>query len=60
MTDEEIIKHFLITGKAIYKLGLLDAEEEGLEVPDSVSVSAKCADGKIISITIEIKEGDEE
>jgi hypothetical protein len=58
MNDEEIIKNFIITGKAIYKLSLMDAEREGLEVPDSVTVSATGADGKIIEITIAIKDGD--
>ena len=60
MNDEEIIKNFIITGKAIYKLSLMDAESEGLEIPDSVTVSATGADGKIIEITIAIKDGDAE
>ena len=60
MNDEEIVKNFIITGKAIYKLSLMDAESEGLEVPDSVTVSATSADGKIIEITIAIKDGDTE
>lgn len=59
MNDEEIIKNFIITGKAIYKLSLMDAESEGLEVPDSVTVSATGADGKIIEITIAIKDGEQ-
>ena len=60
MNDEEIIKNFLITGKAIYTLSLREAESEGLEIPDSVTVSATGADGKIIEITIAIKDGDAE
>ena len=59
-SNKEIIKNFIITGKAIYKLSLMDAESEGLEVPDSVTVSATGADGKIIEITIAIKDGDAE
>ena len=54
----EIIKNFLITGKAIYQLGLIDAESEGLEAPNSVTVSGTGADGKIIEINIAIKDGD--
>lgn len=59
MNDEEIIKNFIITGKAIYKLSLMEAESEGLEIPDSVTVSATGADGKIIEITIAIKDGEQ-
>lgn len=58
MNNEEIIKNFIITGKAIYELSLMEAESEGLEIQDSVTVSATGADGKIIEITIEIKDGD--
>lgn len=57
MNDEEIIKNFMITGKAIYKQSLMEAKIEGLEIPDWVTVSATCADGKIIEITIAIKDG---
>lgn len=60
MNDEEIIKNFIITGKAIYKLSLMEAESEGLEISDSVTVSATGADGKIIEITIAIKEGEQD
>ena len=60
MNDEEIIKNFIITGKAIYKLSLMEAESEGLEIPDSVTVSATGADGKIIEITIAIKDGEQD
>ncbi len=60
MNDEEIIKNFIITGKVIYKLSLMAAVSEGLEIPDSVTVSATGADGKIIEITIAIKDGDTE
>ena len=59
MNNEEIIKNFIITGKAIHKLALLDTESEGLEIPDSVTVSATGADGKIIEITIAIKDGEQ-
>ena len=59
MNDEEIIKNFIITGKAIYKLSLMEAESEGLEIPDSVTVSATGADGKIFEINIAIKEGEQ-
>lgn len=58
MNNKEIIKNFIITGKAIYKLSLMEAESEGLEIPDSVTVSATGADGKIIEITIAIKDGE--
>lgn len=60
MNNEEIIKNFVLTGKAIYELSIMDAESEGLEAPDSVTVSATGADGKIIEITIAIKDGDTE
>lgn len=60
MNNEEIIKNFIITGKAIYKLSIIEAKSEGLEVPDSVTVSATGADGKIIEITIAIKDGDQD
>lgn len=58
MKGEEIIKNFMSIGKAIYKLSLMEAESEGLEAPNSVTVSATGADGKIIEITIAIKDGD--
>lgn len=60
MNGEEIIKNFMSTGKAIYKLSLMEAESEGLEAPDSVTVSATGTDGKIIEITIAIKDSDAE
>lgn len=56
MNNEEIIKNFILTGKAIYELSLMEAESEGLEISDSVTVSATGADGKIIEITIAIKD----
>lgn len=59
MNNIEVIKNFLITGKAIYKLSLMDAASEGYEAPNSVTVSGTGADGKIIEISITIKEGDE-
>lgn len=57
MNDEDIVKNFIITGKAIYKLV---AKSEGLEAQDSVTVSATGTDGKIIEITIAIKDSDKE
>lgn len=48
------------TGEAIHKAISMDNEIEGLEAPDSVTVSATSADGKIIEITIAIKDGDTE
>ena len=60
MNNIEIIKNFIMTGKAIYELSLMEAESEGLEIPDSITVSATGADGKIIEITIAIKDGDTE
>lgn len=59
MNDEEIIKNFIITGEAIHKAISMDNEIEGLEAPDSVTVSATSADGKIIEITIAIKDGEQ-
>ncbi len=59
MNNMEVIKNFLITGKVIYTLSLIDAESEGFEAPDSVTVSGTGSDGKIIEISITIKEGDE-
>jgi len=49
MNDEEIIKDFIITGEAIHMAISMDNEIEGLEAPDSVTVSATSTDGmKII------------
>lgn len=59
MSDEEILKNFIITGKAIYKQSLMEAESEGLvNLQDSVTVSATDADAKIIEITIALKGGE--
>lgn len=58
MSNEEIMKNFIITGKAIYKICIMDAENEGLEVPDSITVSATDCNDDIIEITITIKKGD--
>lgn len=60
MNNEEIIKKFILTGKAIYELSAMNAESEGLESPDSVTVSATGADGKIIEINIAIKNEEEQ
>lgn len=57
MNDKEIIRDFIRTAKAIYKLCEMDADGE---VPDSVTVGATLADGKTIEITIIVKEGDAE
>jgi len=59
MNDEEIIKDFIITGEAIHMAISMDNEIEGLEAPDSVTVSATSTDGKIIEITIAIKDGEQ-
>lgn len=57
MNDKEIIRDFIRTAKAIYKLCEMDAaESEEGGAPDSVTVGATLADGKNIEITITIKE----
>lgn len=58
MNSEEIIRKFINMGRAIYMTVLMTEESEGNEVPDSITVSAEVTDGKIIEITIAIKEGD--
>ena len=45
-------------GRAIYMTVVMNEESEGNEVPDSITVSAEVTDGKIIEITIAIKDGD--
>lgn len=58
MNGEDILKNFILTGKAIYKLIAKSEGLESLEGKDPVTVSATGADGKIIEITIAIKDGD--
>lgn len=60
MNNDEIIRDFIATGRAIYKAALIEAESEGLEVPDSLTIEATTFDDKIIQITIAVKEGDTE
>ena len=57
MNDKEIIRDFIRTAKAIYKLCEMDAaENDYVGFPDSVTVGATLADGKNIEITITIKD----
>lgn len=59
MTNKEVIENFIRTDKAIYKLALMEAESEGIEeIPDSITVSGKSANGMLIKITISIKDGE--
>lgn len=62
MNDREIIRDFIRTAKAIYKLCEMDAAAESKYVgfPDSVTVGATLADGKTIEITITIKEEEDD
>lgn len=58
MSNDEIIRDFINTGRAIYMAALIETESEGLEVPNSITIEATTFNDKIIQITIAVKEDD--